>query len=203
VPRELRVNLSYRLVFEVLDPAGRPLDAARLTVSFEDPDGGKHEAAAAGMGAGRFALEQSFTKPGRHHVHVFPDASRRLHIWFDLLVQDVEGKPPEPRIAERPPQRPARRPAPPPAVPPPLTTLHDPAPQAADPASQAPEPASQAPEPAPHAPEPAGQGSGTSEPHQPDVIDDEPRAEPAPPRARARPQRGARRPSRPNPDGLE
>jgi hypothetical protein len=168
--------------FDVLSPDGRALALPSLEASFEDPDDDKHTVIAAQVPSvpGRYALARRFEEPGRHHVHLSPAPNQpSLHIWFDLLVTDVDGKLP-PTPAARPPKGKRRTPL----------------------ASRgiqmiAPEP------PPPPLAEPAG-GDGASDPYHDALVEDEPLKTPARPQPQPPPRRKPPRPApTPNPDGLE
>jgi serine/threonine protein kinase len=185
VPRNPRVDETYVLTFDVLDPSGAPLAAPTLSASVELPSDKEESflAAAAAGTAGRYTVERRFVEAGHHHVHVFPSpAEPEMHIWFDIPVADANGKIPEHRPA------PKKKPR---------STL------AARPSAPPPPPAE--PEPPPPAQPPAETSLVEDEPPKALPPAEPPQVEPAPARPPPRAQR-PRRPRvtpRPNPDGLE
>ena len=214
VPADARVGQGYELIFDVVDPDGTTTDDPELPATIEEPgrkgDKDKTVVAIPQIGSsGRYVLPRTFTVPGRYHVHLYPIPDEpKVHIWFDILVKDENGRlPPEPvpvKVAHA-----AAKPADRSALPPIFAEAAQ-AP-AAKPAPEETPPAS--PTPAATRAEPPHEGVADSDPYH--ILDDRaPPAQlrPAPPQLRPpymkyrvirrlRP-RPVPRPA-PNPDGLE
>jgi hypothetical protein len=169
VPRSPRIGESYLLTFDVIDPSGRPLGEPHLRAIVELPDDREEsiQAPAVAGAPGRFSVERTFAAAGRHHVHLYPSPSQSdLHIWFDVMVADANGKIPERSVARPPKKKRAS----------PLATSGI--------RMVAPEP------PPPPLAEPAG-GTAESDPYHDDRVEDpQPLPLPEPPEGGTRPPAG-------------